>query len=176
MAWYALRAAAKREHIAATVLSREAEVEAFCPRIRFTKKTRRGPVRFVEALFPGYLFVRADLSTHYRRLLASNGITGIVTYGSTVPQVPASFIDDLRERLPGDVHEAVEPAIREGQVVTILDGPFANWDAVVAGLVPARERVALLLDFLGRTIRIELSEARVLAQSERPQLRSFGAR
>ena len=58
--WFCLRAQPKREHIAAACLRQNSEVEVFCPRVRFRKHTNRGPVWFVESMFPGYLFARFD--------------------------------------------------------------------------------------------------------------------
>ncbi len=174
LSWYALRAAPKKEHIAATVLQREAGLDAFCPRIRFLKRTRRGRVQFVEALFPGYLFVRADLEVSYRRLLATNGVTGIVSYGQVVPRVPDSFIEELRTGLEEDIREVPEAAICPGQKVTIVEGPFANWQAIVAGLVPARQRVALLLDILGRTLAVEISHESLLVENDTVPQHRYG--
>ena len=58
--WFCLRAQPKREHIAAACLRQISEVEVFSPRVRFRKHTNRGPVWFVESMFPGYLFARFD--------------------------------------------------------------------------------------------------------------------
>ena len=57
--WFCLRTQTKREHIAAAILDRLDEVEVFCPRISQVKKTRAGKKRFVEAMFPGYIFGRS---------------------------------------------------------------------------------------------------------------------
>jgi len=52
--WFCLGAQPKREHIAAACLRQISEVEVFCPRVRFRKSTNRGPVWFIESMFPGY--------------------------------------------------------------------------------------------------------------------------
>jgi transcriptional antiterminator RfaH len=64
--WFCLRSQVKREHLAAACLRQYPEVEAFCPRVRFRKRTTRGPVWFVESMFPGYLFARFDYTTFHR--------------------------------------------------------------------------------------------------------------
>src|SRR5260370_33331325 len=66
-AWFCLRAQPKREHIAAACLRQTCEVEVFCPRLRFRQLTSRGPVWFIEAMFPGYLFARFDYANCHRR-------------------------------------------------------------------------------------------------------------
>ena len=67
--WFCLKAAPKREHLAATALRRELQVPVVAPRIRFRKLTSRGPVWFVEAMFPGYLFAEFI----YRRTSPAGG-------------------------------------------------------------------------------------------------------
>ena len=56
MKWYCVQVGPKREHIAAANLQVEEGVEVFCPRIRYRKKTRRGVIWFVEAMFPCLLY------------------------------------------------------------------------------------------------------------------------
>src|SRR5258707_3918560 len=63
--WFCLKTQPKREHLAAIMLRRQFSVECFSPRLRFRRMTRRGPVWFVEAMFPGYLFARFIYSTQH---------------------------------------------------------------------------------------------------------------
>ncbi|MFP4281358.1 MAG: transcription termination/antitermination protein NusG [Opitutales bacterium] len=154
-------------------MRREHGVESFCPRIRFTKRTRRGPVKFVEALFPCYLFVHTDLKETYRRIMAATGVTGVVRYGDRVPRVPEAFVEQLRARLDGDLHEEPEPPLEQGQTVTLLEGPFKDWQAVVSGLIPGRERVAILLEFLGQTLELRVPAHAVLREGDNARGRTY---
>jgi hypothetical protein len=72
--WFCLRAEPKREHLAATALRRRFGIECLSPRLRFRKLTRRGPVWFVEAMFPGYFVCELCLfhSASGRRKLPRN--------------------------------------------------------------------------------------------------------
>src|SRR5437879_6515630 len=79
--WFCLKAQPKREHLAAVALRRQFGIECFSPRLRFRKMTNRGPVWFVEAMFPGYLFVKFVYSKQHRAVEDSNGIPGIVLFG-----------------------------------------------------------------------------------------------
>lgn len=176
LGWYAVKAATKREHLAAEIVRKETQMEAFCPRISYMKRTRRGKVRFVEALFPGYLFVRTELKSTYRRVMAISGVTGMVRYGNRVPSIPDSFIAELRSHLRDETHEEPEADIRPGQTVTLIEGPFKDWSAVVSGAVPGKQRVALLLDFLGRVLEVEVPSDIVMTEDdEGAKYRTFGA-
>jgi len=77
--WFCLKAQPKREHLAAIALRRQFGIECFSPRLRFRKMTNRGPVWFVEAMFPGYVFTKFVYSKQHRAVEASHGIRGIDT-------------------------------------------------------------------------------------------------
>lgn len=171
-AWYCFQALTKREHIAAELIRAEMKLPVFCPRITYEKATRRGKVRFVEALFPGYLFLYGDMREHFRRISSVQGIRRLVSYGERVPKVPVSFIEELQARIgETEIREVATPAVKVGTPVKIIAGPFMNWDAVVDGVVPARDRVRLLLDFLGRQLKVEVSAFDVYAETDEPATR-----
>lgn len=169
--WYCFQAIPKKEHLAARLLSVEPGLSAFCPRIAFYRKTRRGRVRFVECLFPGYLFVHGDMRVSYRLVRSTAGVREVVCFGDRVPVLPEAFIEELRSRVgPEEIALPVpEPVLRAGMEVTITEGPFRDWNAVVEGEVDARQRVALLLDFLGRRMEVRLPVSDLMAREAQPR-------
>src|ERR1700747_3185291 len=104
--WFCLRAQPKREHIAAACLRQISGVEVFCPRVRFRKRTTRGPVWFVESMFPGYLFARFNYATLNRRIRQERGVTGFVQFGDRIALLPDALISEIRRRT--DQNEVVE--------------------------------------------------------------------
>jgi transcriptional antiterminator RfaH len=158
MEWRCLRAKPKSEHLAARQLMALAPggIDTFCPRLRHRKKTARGPVWFVEALFPGYLFTRCDWGQWQRAALATSGIAGMVHFGDSVPAIPDAVIADLRAAIPDHEPLSVAIPVLEGDEVEIGEGPLRGTVGRVARVLPARERVAVLLEFLGSTREIEV--------------------
>ena len=167
--WYCLRAKTKREHIAAAAIRARVGVEVFSPRITYTKKTRRGKARFTEALFPGYLFCRCAIEDHLRHLLAVEGVVGVVRYGQRIPTLPAAFVEDLRRRIPGEELERPDPVLEVGAEVTVVDGPFKDLAAVVTKVLGPRDRVRILLEFLGRQAEIEVPASSVFREGSDPK-------
>ncbi len=152
-----------REHLAAASLNQLSQVESFCPRIRFKKSTRRGAVWFVEALFPGYLFAKFDYPDCHRAVRSAHGITRIVHFGDEIPTLPAGAIELLRQHHDaGQACITLVPEFEVGETVKITAGSLAGLEAVVTRFIPTRERVQVLLDFLGRQIQAELSLEAVL--------------
>ena len=169
IAWYCVKTQPKREHVAAASLRARMCVEVFCPRITYLKKTVRGKVKFTEALFPGYVFSRVDVAVRYRHLISLHGVTSVVRYGTYFPVVPTIFIEELRASLGEETYQAEEPELRPGDEVVVTEGPFKNFEAVIKGEVPATKRVALLLDFLGRQVEIDLPAQAILARNQNPK-------
>ncbi len=164
--WFCLKAQPKREHIAADHLRQLPEVEVFLPRIRFQKKTARGPVWFTEALFPGYVFAKFDFKSQFRQVNYATAIRGIVHFGDHWPTVPESAIAELREVVGSEnIHIVAEP-LAAGEEVEVAAGAFRGLKAVVSRVMPARDRVQVLLEFLGRQTSVEINAGDVLREGD----------
>jgi transcriptional antiterminator RfaH len=160
--WFCLKAEPKREHLAATSLRRRFGIECLSPRLRFRKLTRRGPVCFVEAMFPGYLFARFVYSTQHRAVESSHGIRGIVRFGDRLAALSEEVVVALQSRAGSDEIVTVDSSPKIGQPVHIIEGPFQGLEVVVTQLLPARERIRVLLEFLGRSLEMEVPAQKVL--------------
>jgi transcriptional antiterminator RfaH len=160
--WFCLQAQPKREHIAAESLRRQLEVPCFAPRLRFRKATRRGATWFVEAMFPGYLFAEFVYSDFHRRIASATAVRAVVRFGDYVPIIDASVIEALRRSSTDDAVITIEPELEVGETVTMVNGPLAGMTALITQLHPAKERVRILLEFLGRQLETEAPIARVL--------------
>jgi len=161
-AWFCLRAQPKREHIAAACLRQTCEVEIFCPRLRFRKLTSRGAVWFIEAMFPGYLFARFDYANCHRRVKQGPGISGFVKFGERLALLPEALVDEIKRQTAGDEVLEINPALEPGSTVQVAHGPFQGLEAIVTRLIPARERVEILIEWMGRNLYAEASAGHLL--------------
>jgi transcriptional antiterminator RfaH len=168
--WFCVRSQPKHEHIAAAQL-KEAGIEVFLPRLRFKRPTRRGPVWFIEALFPNYLFAHFDLSEGLRRFHHARGVRGIVHFGDEWPTIPDFVIEELRTTIGNEELHTISEQMRPGEQVQIAGGAFHGLQAVVSRVMPGRQRVAVLLEFLGRQTSVELpNDSLVRAGDERKRI------
>lgn len=166
--WYCVKAQPKREHIAAKHLRELEQVEVFCPRLRYRKGTRRGKIWWVEALFPGYVLARFPLREMERYVIYSQGVRGLVRFGDQVPPIPDDFVRILRDEMRRQVAESedledsgdetltVGPRLEEGENVEIARGPLGGFQGTVVSILPGKERVKVLLDFLGQAQVVEV--------------------
>jgi transcriptional antiterminator RfaH len=167
--WFCLRAQPKREHIAAACLRQIPEVEVFCPRLWFRKSTNRGPVSFIESMFPGYLFARFEYQTFHRQIRQRPGVSGFVQFGERLVLLPNALISEIRTRTDTDEIVEISRGLEPGQEVEITQGPFQGLTALVTRVISARERIEILIEWMGRTLHAE-ADVTDLEPLSRPRL------
>jgi transcriptional antiterminator RfaH len=159
--WHCLRTQTKREHIAAALLDRIEAVEVYCPRISQVKKTRAGKKRFTEALFPGYIFAQFCFATHSRQVVHSQGITKMVQLGER-RVIPARIIEDLKASLPEGIIDSPDQSLEPGAEIDFITGSLKGLNGKVLAQLSAKNRIQVLLEFLGREITVDVTPDSVL--------------
>lgn len=154
--WYVVRAQPKRERIAARSLRETMGVEVVCPLVKFRKATRRGPVWWSEAMFPGYLFVKFNRKLHERGVRYAQGVLTIVKFGESMPVVPGAFIESLIEALGEQEEVVIAHEVHIGDQFELAEGPLRGQIGDVVEVLPGRERVRLLVDFIGGEREVEV--------------------
>ena len=144
--WYLIHAKVRQEGTAEMNLQ-HLGVETFLPRLKQIKANRcqiqaegKGP------LFPGYLFVRVDMSTEFRKVNFAHGVLKVVKFGSAPALVPEEIIHSIRAREDnGLVVLYPSSSLQAGQAVLIDKGPFSGFEAIFEQELNGIQRVALLL-------------------------------
>ncbi len=166
-AWYCARTQPKHEHIAAASLSRQLGLEVFHPRMRLERATRRGAVRVIEPLFPCYIFVRCAIGEQLNDIRYVRGISSMVHFGLRIPSVPDDVIDELRQCFEAGEPMPIEDRILPGAEVTVVEGAFLGSSGVVLRVLPAKQRVQILLEFLGRSTLAEVDRHSLSVENRR---------
>lgn len=163
MNWHCIHTAPRQENKVALLLRRDLGLEVLAPRIRFRRMRAGQPLWTTEALFPGYLFARFDYFTRRRQINALSGVTRIVHFGEQVAQVDDAIIAELRALVSDDERIEIPNDPRPGSEVVITGGPLRGLQVLVTRVMPARERIAILLELLGSEREVEIERDRVLA-------------
>lgn len=170
-AWYTVRTKPKHEHIAAANLRRQLVITVFFPRIRLEKATRRGRVKVVEPLFPCYIFVHCVVEERLTEIQHVSGINRLVKFGDKFPPVADAIIEELQTYFEADDLITIESRLQPGDEITVASGAFAGMSAQVLKTLPAKKRVQILLDILGRPATVEVgSEAVILKKNTLAEL------
>lgn len=164
--WFCLKAQPKREHIAADHVRQIPGTTVFLPRVRFQRNTVRGPAWFTEALFSGYVFARFDFQRQFRQVNHASGVRGIVHFGDRWPAVPDEIIAELQLALGTENIRTLTGALVVGEEIEVAAGALRGLKAVVSRVMPARERILVLLEFLGRQTSVEVAVADVIREGD----------
>lgn len=109
----------------------------------------------MEPLFPGYIFVRLDPAvTNIAPIRSTRGVLRLVTFGNELRPIPSGVIEDLQLAQPA-ADRPIDPAtlLQRGDRVRVIHGPMAGLTAIFEART-GTERVAILLDLLGRRSRV----------------------
>lgn len=163
-AWYCARTKPKHEHIAAANLRKNLNLEVFHPRLRIERATRRGVVRISEPLFPCYIFFRCLIEEKLNEIKRTSGVSTVVHFAHRIPKIADSVIEELKECFEGEEMLTVEDRLSPGDEVIVAEGAFSGMRAFVLRVMPARRRVQVLLDVLGRPTPAEVDEDSVVIE------------
>jgi len=128
-----------------------------------------GKKRIVKKKFmPGYVFIELDLTDELlRRVRNIAGVMGFVGT-ETTPQVLTeeemqSLFAEMGEAVSNAPEERVAPKIlfSEGEVVKIIDGPFANFQGVIDDVNAEKGKVRVRVEIFGRSTPVELDYLQV---------------
>jgi transcriptional antiterminator RfaH len=164
-AWFCVRSKPKHEHIAASHLSKNG-FEVFMPRIRYQQRWTGGIRRVTEALFPGYFFTLFDFKTSFRQVASSREVIGVVHFGDHWPAVPDTVIDELRRLVGNENMVCVDQQLEAGDTVRITEGQFEGLEAIVKQVMPGRQRVNLLMNFLGTEVCVQVDAGLIAKDSD----------
>jgi transcriptional antiterminator RfaH len=98
----------------------------------------------------------------------AKGVSGIVRFADLYPTIEEGSLALLRENIGAEEIKQLSYDLSEGDQVRIVGGAFVGLEAVVTQVLSAKERVKVLMDFLGRRMEAELRTSSVLRQMAHP--------
>lgn len=169
--WYVMRTAVRAERLAKLRI-RALGYEVFLP--LFTEEVQRKhgltkQVRVVDVerpLMPGYLFAAVPNGAHHdpRHIVRSvDEVTGVLGFDGQPITVPPRTLQRISDILTGHDEESqpIEiPPLQEGDQMRVIDGPFAQFQAVVEEVINSG-RVKALVNIFGRLTPVEFDLAQL---------------
>jgi transcriptional antiterminator RfaH len=162
--WYVVQTHGHAEAKAFTHLARQG-FTAYLPRYLKRRRHARRIETVAAPLFPRYLFVTVDIMCQrWRSIRSTIGVSRLVCNGDDPVPVADDVIETLRAREDeqGFVTLRQRPRFALGEQVRVLDGVFADCLGLFDGMKDS-DRVAVLLDLLGRKVRLVLDDFSVAA-------------
>jgi len=162
--WYVVQTQPNAEGKAIAHLGRQG-FATYLPRYLKRRRHARRVDVVAAPLFPRYLFVEIDTARQrWRSIYSTVGVSQLVSAGDVPTPVPNSVVAMLmnREDAAGFIQLDRQPRFRSGDKIQVRDGIFSECRGLYDGM-PDGDRVAVLLDLLGRKVRVLLDAEAVAA-------------
>lgn len=161
--WYCVHTLPRAEAAALRNLRRQG-FDAWLPRFRRTRRHARRTDTVAAPLFPGYLFVALDpAAAPWRAINGTFGCRYLICGGDKPAPLPAGFVAGLLAEADAEgLLPARDPVAKlaPGDAVRITEGPLSDLVGRLQALSDA-ERVVLLLEVLGRQVRVTVPRTAV---------------
>lgn len=119
------------------------------------------PVTQEKRIFPGYVLVDMIVTDDSWYVVRNTpNVTGFVGSGTIpVPVSPEEW--KVIKKHMGQAEPKFKIDFNEGDTVTVLDGPFANYDGVISNVDEDKGKVKVLITIFGRETPVELDFTQV---------------
>lgn len=162
--WYALWTHSQCEQLVRGQLDGRG-FEVFLPTIGVWSWRAGVKHKIRRPLFPGYLFVRDELSgARYVELLKARGLVGVLGGQDGGPgEIPESEIDAIRTLVNAELPAAPYPYLQTGQRVRITDGPLAGVEGILVDRRAGKGFLVLSVNLFRRSVAVEVDVASAVA-------------
>jgi transcriptional antiterminator RfaH len=148
MTWIVVQCEAQREHVVRLLLMRLG-FQSYLPRIKIRKR--------IKPLFPTYLFVQSN--DRFYPIMWTPHVIRLLWAGDQPAKLDDNIIVELKKREVGGFVKLPKPMrLKRGQQVKVVRGHFADRIGIYDGM-SGKERERVLMDLLGRQVRLDLPAA-----------------
>jgi transcriptional antiterminator RfaH len=146
--WYVVHCKPRKEWQAARALEEHFGLKVYLPEVR---RHLHGQVQSIP-FFPRYLFAQVNLQTvPVSSINTIPGVLRLVAFGAMPQPIQPAAIELIRQRVDDlNSHGGLpEHCFTSGDTVRLKGGPFQGLEALFVGPMEPRERVWVLINFLG---------------------------
>jgi transcription termination/antitermination protein NusG len=163
--WYAIWTRSNCERLVAQQLSAKGfspflpEVAALRPRSGRSRSQRaRSTCVKPEPMFPGYLFVRDEMSkTRYVDMLSVRGIVRVLEDGwMRLTPIPDADIDAIQRIVESGAAVFPYPLLQHGDRVRVVEGPLSGIEGIFVKANQQKHCLVVTIDLLGRSVAVEI--------------------
>ena len=165
--WYIVHAYSNFEKkVADSILASAAEKglgdkfeEVLVPTEKKIKPVRGKNVEVEERSFPGYVLVKMELNDQtFHVVNETNKVTGFLGSGKKPLPVSQKEVDRILGQMEESEAAPVAPTVLYdvGEMVKVIDGPFASFSGVVEDVDTENARLKVSVSIFGRATPVEL--------------------
>ena len=156
--WFVVRVLPHRESTAQFYLLCQG-YRSFAPRVWRTIRHARKLRNVLAPLFPGYIFIILDLSTHrWRAVNSTIGVASLIMGSEQPTPVPRGIVEALVAATDISGTVRLDRDLEIGKMVRIVSGPFAERLCRLVHL-DDRGRVRVLLEIMGAEVSTQVDRS-----------------
>ncbi len=155
--WYVIKTRPLQEEKAFLNLMMQG-IEVYFPKMikKFWRKGKK--LEVLKPLFPGYIFAKFSIDTHYRKVSYTRGVLKVVSFGKFPIPLNDEEIEMIKIREENGVVKIEDRNFSTGDEIKVVRGPFNGLEGIFVRELSDKERVEVLLRFLFTKARIILDK------------------
>jgi len=155
--WYVIQTQGRHEGKVEIALARQG-LESFLPQITYPSRRRDRKVILKSPLFPGYLFLHAELEpVTFYQVIKVDGVVRIL--GNEGPaSLSAEVVDSIRAIVEGDRPFYSWRFLEKGKQVRVIDGPLTGVIGTIVGKKEKKRRLVVAVELFKRSVAVELDD------------------
>ena len=154
--WYGMRTKSRHEEKVNIPLQNKL-FNVFLPKIEIWSRRKNRKKRIFTPLFPGYLFVRCELSKIiWLDILKTFGVAYVVGLTDEPAPIPENQINVIKKVLDSKMALKLHPYVNVGDKVIVVDGPLQGTVGYYVAPNHDKGKLILSLDLLNRSIEVEM--------------------
>jgi len=159
--WYVVQVKPRQEARVVRHLALSAII-TFLPYVEVLRRRGSGKSKYLEPLFPGYLFTRlapvGRVPAIWNAVRWAPGVLRILAIGSTPVPVPEDMVEAIGRQTSEHGFVRLPSPLVNGSRVRVRSGPFEDLEAVFDRPLSRSGRVRVLLELLGQRTPVEIDE------------------
>jgi len=155
--WYVIHTRSRFENVVSDGLLKKS-FEVFLPKVLIPSKRRDRKQMIRVPVFPGYLFVKTDLSVHeHLSIVKTIGTVRLVGTKSGPVSVPDETIASLKIMVESDSPIITGKRLTKGARVMVVKGPFTGVMGSFSNY-RGKGRVTINVEALGQAASVDVNE------------------
>jgi len=155
--WYVLHTKSRFENVVRDGLIKKS-IEVFLPKVQVRSKRRDRKILIRVPLFPGYLFVKTDLSPNdHIEIVKTVGAVRLIGSKEGPISVPVESVDSLRIMVQTDQPVTTGSRFKKGDRVVVVSGPFTGVTGTF-GRYRGKGRIVVIIEALGQYAGVDVNE------------------
>jgi transcription elongation factor/antiterminator RfaH len=155
--WYALYTKPRHERRVISHLLQEG-FRTFLPEIERWSRRKDRKKRIVVPLFPGYLFINADLKGNTRlKVIKTNGVVRILGINGIPVRVPENQIESIQKIVETNTVVYSHRYLKRGRTVRVVAGPLEGIDGIFLS-EKGNGKLVVSVEILHRSVSVDIDE------------------